>query len=238
MSERVFVDLGAHAGSTVRSVFASRFDFDRVISVEPDPEMVTLLHEQFADKISTGKFIVAPVGVALKRGKLTLFGSNAGGGASLVSAKLPKSQRTGVSVDVISWGDFLDFYELHSSDLYVKVNCEGGEVEIIGSMVEHNCGQIKSMVIDFDIIKSPWGGWQKWSCLRQLRRAGIPYLLSESVFVKGSGRNYIENWLASLKEFSDPPVPRAPVNVHQFSRIKYLEVISALGMRHDFWKRR
>lgn len=239
LGNRVFVDVGARAGGTAQAVFNSPYTFDRVISVEPDPEMIAKLQGKFASRLSEDSFAVAPYAISTSRGQMTLYGSNTGGGASLVAGKVSKKERAdGVSVNTISWGDFLDLYDLHGSELYVKMNCEGGEIDIVKSMIEHDRGQIRSMVIDFDIIKSAGGGWKKWASVSALRRAGIPFLLSEKIFVKGAARPRIENWLGGLREFAHPIIERTPVNVQQVVRIKYIEVISACGMKHDFLKRR
>ena len=40
---RVFVDVGAHNGGSIHSVVEGGYTFDRMVSVEPDPEMIAKL---------------------------------------------------------------------------------------------------------------------------------------------------------------------------------------------------
>ena len=237
MKEKVFIDIGAHGGSTADAVFSSGLSFDRVISVEPDPEWVSKLSTRFAEKVADGSYLVAPIAISNRNGAMTLYGDNRGGGASLISSKVSSDDRGGIDVPVVDWPGFIEKYNLSDSDLYIKINCEGGEIMIVDSMLSQGGAQIKSMVIDFDIIKTPFGGWKKWSAIRRLKRAGIPYLLSEAVFIKHSGRSVIRNWLCALPEFCSPPEPRDPLNLQQYVRVKYLELVSAIGIKHDFLKK-
>lgn len=239
MAEKVFIDVGAHGGSTAHGVLEELdLPFDRVISVEPDPSMVAHLEARFVEHIARGAYLVAPVAIADRNGSMTLFGSNAGGGASLIPAKVPRGERSGVEIPVVDWPTFLRRYALDDAELYVKINCEGAEVMIVQSIVEQGGGQIRSLAIDYDIVKAPFGGWKKWRSVRSLKRAGIPYLLTESVFVKGARRSGLDNWLRAFPELSAPPAPREPINLHQFIRVKYLELVSALGIRPDLFKLR
>ncbi|MGG7565467.1 FkbM family methyltransferase [Rhodovulum sp. DZ06] len=238
MAQRVFIDIGAHDGATARAVFAAPFAFDRVISAEPDPAMVAHLSGQFADRIAAGTYAVAPVALAESRGRMTLYGDNRGGGASLLAAKAQQGEARGVEVETLGWDDFLSAWDLRGAELYVKINCEGGEIGILRSIIAHDRGEIRSLVVDYDIIKTPWGGWKKWASMRALRRAGLAYELSEEVFVKRGRRPHIVNWLSALPEFQDPPAPRDPLNRMQVARVRWLELVSALGIRHDLFKMR
>lgn len=236
--EKVFVDVGAHNGSTAINVLESDYPFDRIVSVEPDPDMVEFLTKRFEGFIASGQYVVAPAGLSNTAATVKLYGDNTGGGASIVAEKFPAHRRPEKTISLITWGDFLDQYGLREADLYVKINCEGAEIGIVESMLEHDAGNIASMVIDYDIIKSPFGGWKKWRSIKALRASPIPFELSERVFVKKSGRPFLDNWLGALRELRDPPLERIPPNGAQVARIKYLEVVSALGIRLDIFKKR
>jgi FkbM family methyltransferase len=202
-----------------------------VISVEPDPEMVAALTRRFQREIDAGRYEIAPVGLSDKTGEALLYGDNSGGGASVVPTKGDIDKSIARKIDLIDWTTFCARYDLGEAKLFVKINCEGAEIEIIDSIIAANTGNIVSMVVDFDIIKAPFGGWKKWSAIRRMKHAGLSFHLSEDVFVKHGARNHFENWLFSCEQFRDPPVPLQPRNLHQVLRIRWLEIASAFGVR-------
>lgn len=236
--EKVFLDIGAHNGRTAAAVLGGDWPFDRIISVEPDRDMVAVLEARFADHIASGRYRVAPIGLSNGTGSAKLFGDNSGGGASLLSSKFGHDNRASRDITLLDWSTFASQYRLDAADLYVKINCEGAEVAIIDSLLDHGADNVKSLVVDFDIVKTPFGGWKKWRSVRRLRAAAIPYLLSEEVFFKSPKTGARENWLNSLPDLVDAPTPRIPPPFFRVLRVRYLEVVSALGVRPDLFKRR
>lgn len=236
--DRVFVDIGAHVGGSARRVFDGGYFFDRIISVEPDPDMVRHLEERFASKIAAGQYQVAPVGLSNTVCDAKLYGDNRRGGASLKPTKFSTSNRSSRSISLIDWNTFVRDYELKNSELFVKINAEGAEVDIIDSMLASEHRNIASMYIDYDIVKTPFGGWKKWRSMRALRAAGVSFVLKERVGVKNGPRTGLDNWLCAFPQLNEKPVPSVPTSKLVQVRAVYRDVVSACGVRLDVLKPR
>ncbi len=237
-AERVFVDVGAHNGGSIFSVIEGGYTFDRMVSVEPDPEMIAALQTRFAKEIAEGRYQIAPVGLSDHIGTAQLMGDNTEGGASLIAAKFGAGAGNVREIRLIDWPTFLADYKLTDARLWVKINAEGAEVAILDSLIAEGGKNVESLVIFFDIVKSPFGAWKKWRVMRDLAHAGIPYLLAENVLIKHGPRKRLNNWLSSFAALKSPPVPADPAPLSKLVRMHYLDVVSALGIRLTLFKRR
>lgn len=235
---RVFVDIGAHDGSSIQAVLDGGYAFDRMISVEPDPEMVARLSQRFAAEIAAGRYRVAPVGLSDVAGAARLYGDNRAGGASLVASKFASDNRASREIDLIDWPRFLADYDLFNASLWVKINAEGAEIAILKSILAQGGAGIESLVVYFDIVKSPFGAWAKWRMVRALRESKIAFHTAEAILPKHGPRPRLHNWLASFAELRDPPLPPTPPPLTKLIRMHYLDLVSALGIRLDQFKRR
>jgi FkbM family methyltransferase len=236
--ERVFVDVGAHNGGSIHSVLEGGYAFDRMVSVEPDPEMIAALQARFAKEIADGRFQIAPVGLSDHIGTAQLMGDNSEGGASMIAAKFGAGAGNVREIKLIDWATFLKDYDLQNARLWVKINAEGAEIAILDSILAEGGKNIESLVVFFDIVKSPFGAWKKWRVMRDLKHAGIPYLLAENVLIKHGPRKRLHNWLSGFAALKNPPVPPDPPPLSKLVRMHYLDACSALGIRLTLFKRR
>ncbi|MGD9966812.1 MAG: FkbM family methyltransferase [Hyphomonadaceae bacterium] len=237
-AEKVFVDVGAHNGGSIHSVIEGGYGFDRMVSVEPDPEMVAALQARFAKEIAARRYQIAPVGLSDHLGTAQLIGDNSEGGASMIAGKFAAGVGNAREIELIDWATFLHEYGLGNARLWVKINAEGAEIAILDSILAEGGKNIESLVVFFDIVKSPFGAWKKWRVMRDLAHAGIPYLLAENVLIKHGPRKRLNNWLSSFSALKQPPVPADPPPLSKLIRMHYLDVCSALGLRLTLFKRR
>jgi FkbM family methyltransferase len=237
-AERIFVDVGAHNGGSIFSVIEGGYTFDRMVSVEPDPDMIAALETRFAKEIAEGRYRIAPVGLSDHAGTAQLMGDNTEGGASMIAAKFGAGASNVREIKLIDWPTFLRDYNLENSRLWVKINAEGAEIAILDSIIAEGGKNIESLVIFFDIVKSPFGAWKKWRVMRDLRDAGIPYLLAENVLIKRGPRKRLNNWLSGFAALKSPPIPPDPPPLSKLVRMHYLDAVSALGIRLTLFKRR
>lgn len=235
---RVFVDVGAHDGGSIAAVIEGGYRFDQMISVEPDPDMVARLSNRFANEIADGRYRIAPFGLSNRRGAARLFGDNRTGGASLVPSKFAPDNRGGREIALIDWAHFIAEYGLAQARLWVKINAEGAEVDIIEGILAQGGAGIESLVVYFDIVKSPFGAWAKWRTINALRARNIPFVLAEQVLIKRGARPRLHNWLSSFAALRDPPIPPDPPPLSKLIRMHYLDFVSAIGIRLDQFKRR
>ncbi len=235
---RVFVDVGAHNGGSIFSVIEGGYTFDRMVSVEPDPEMIAALAKRFPKEIAEGRYRIAPVGLSDHIGTAHLMGDNTEGGASMIAAKFGAGAGNVREIRLIDWPTFLKDYDLQDARLWVKINAEGAEIAILDSIIAEGGKNIESLVIFFDIVKSPFGAWKKWRVMRDLAHARIPYLLAENVLIKHGPRKRLNNWLSAFAALKSPAIPAEPPPLSKLVRMHYLDAVSALGIRLTLFKRR
>lgn len=236
MASRIFVDVGAHLGSSAADALDNRYLFDKIISVEPDPFYVDHLMSRFAKEIAHGRYLVAPFGLSDRCGSAPLYGDNSGGGASLHASKFASDCRKCRNIETVNWDGLIERYDLGDADLYVKINAEGAEIAIIEAILASSYANIRRLLIDFDIVKTPFGAWAKWEAVRQLRDAEIEFDLVEDIVVKRSSRPGLHNWLMSIPEVAKCPVPPHKPAAHVHLRTRYRELVSAAGIRLDAFK--
>lgn len=234
---RVFVDVGAHNGGSIFSVIEGGYTFDRMVSVEPDPEMIAALEKRFSQEVADGRYQIAPVGLSDHIGTAHLMGDNTEGGASMIAGKFGAGAENVREIRLIDWPTFLKDYNLADARLWVKINAEGAEIAILDSILAEGGKNIESLVIFFDIVKSPFGAWKKWRVMRDLAHAGIPYLLAENVLIKQGPRKRLNNWLSAFHALKNPPIPADPPPLAKLVRMHYLDAVSALGIRLTLFKR-
>jgi FkbM family methyltransferase len=236
--EKVFVDVGAHNGGSIHSVLEGGYAFDRMVSVEPDPEMVAALKTRFAKEIADKRYQIAPVGLSDHIGTAQLMGDNTEGGASMIAGKFGAGAGNVREIKLIDWATFLRDHGLNDARLWVKINAEGAEIAILDSIIAEGGKNIESLVVFFDIVKSPFGAWKKWRVMRDLTHAGIPFVLAENVLIKHGPRKRLHNWLSSFAALKSPAVPPDPPPLAKLVRMHYLDACSALGVRLTLFKRR
>lgn len=238
MSQRIFIDIGAHDGSSVATVLEGGYAFDRILSVEPDPDMVAHLGQRFAREIADGRYAIAPVGLSNRNGAAKLYGDNSTGGASVVEDKFATANRAARAITLVDWPTLLDQYGLKGARLWIKINAEGAEVPILESIIAEGGAGIAGLVVYFDIVKAPFGAWAKWRTIAALKKAGIPFALAEDVLIKRGPRPRLHNWLSGFSELKNPPIPPDPPPLAKLIRMHYLDACSAIGIRLDMFKAR
>lgn len=208
LQRKLFLDVGGHYGETAAVALGRELAFDVVHTFEPDPECVARMQRAFEAAIDAGRLILHPVALGGEDGEITLFGDNSGGGASVIAGMLRDDARA-IRVKKIDVARFLDTNADEGDAIFVKLNCEGAEVEILDRLHQSaRIGAVRSIMADFDIVKSSGGYFQKRRVLRLYRAKALPLALSEAVMVGRTHAERIRNWLAYFPEaWSAPPAP-------------------------------
>lgn len=148
---KVFVDVGSHEGQTIEEVVKPEWGFDSIFALEPMPEQFRACRRAFQ-----ADHRVSCLNLALgdKTGYALMYGDNENLGASLFQDKDDVNPQRQTAVDMM---DARGFFEgLPESDLYVNMNCEGGELPILTRLLESgSIKRIKALLVDFDILKVP-----------------------------------------------------------------------------------
>ena len=195
MQRKLFIDVGGHNGGTVEIALGRDFAFDEVHTFEPDPECVQVMQRSFATEIEAGRLTLHPAALGGEDGEATLFGDNSGGGASIVTGML-HDERRAIRVKKIDVARFLDESVADGDAVFIKLNCEGGEVEILDRLHQSaRIDAVKSIMADFDIVKSSGGYVHKRRILRLYHAKNLPLHVSEAVMVGRTHAERIRNWL-------------------------------------------
>lgn len=201
MPKLAFVDIGAHRGQSAQVALGPYFAFSKVICFEPDPACASHIANELAADIRSGRLDVQNAALGARNGKTVLFGSNAGGGASLLQGGTGGQAVEGVDCKVIDVLDVLQELDRQGFVSFLKLNCEGAEVEILDRICEGGATtRIASIMADFDIVKYAGGFQEKQRVLARCRRAGLPICLSEDVMVGRTHEERLRNWLARFPE--------------------------------------
>lgn len=239
MPKRILLDVGGHFGETVAVALDPAWRFDHVHTFEPDPECAQSIERDFAPAIAQGRLSVHRAALGASDGATTLFGDNGGGGASTVAGALADGLRA-IRVSALDINGFLASVTGPDDRLYIKLNCEGGEVEILDRLhLSGRVAAIASIMADFDVVKRGGGYWEKRRIVRLYRRSRIPLTLSEQVMVGRSHAERIANWFATRPELAAGPARAAPRRQLLKRRLRYFlkDMRSAIGLSAEGYQK-
>ncbi len=149
---KIFIDIGAHIGQTIQAVLDPKYQFDKIYSFEP----VITLHENLKR-------------IAEKDQRITLFNfglwnqnctkniySPESLGGSLYADHESVSQADYIKCQFKNASEWFAEHIKNTDEVYVKLNCEGAEIEILLDLcASGEIHKITNVAIDFDSRKIP-----------------------------------------------------------------------------------
>ena len=198
---RVFLDVGAHVGETLKPALDRRYRFDRIVCFEPVRSCCSIL-----EKLADERVEICAFGLWNEASRRPLY--RAGGiGATLFGDAVQdgKSQ-------IVELRRARDWFQQHVSDddeVYLKLNCEGSECDILDDLLDSGeIRKVKSALVDFDVRKIPSLIHREGEVRERLNRAGYSRVLYLKERYKGPTHTVtIENWLRSAgANPKDPPI--------------------------------
>jgi FkbM family methyltransferase len=185
---KVFLDVGAHEGSSLHAVRDPKYAFDRIYCFEPAPACWPALDAVADDRVEVCRF-----GLWNHTTEQPLYDPGSRG-ASLFADKF-KTEPAGELCRFVR----ATFREhLGSADqIYVKLNCEGAECDIIEDLLESGeLTRVRSVMIDPDVRKIPSLAHRERQLRERLAASGLTnYLMEEDVMIGETHRARIQNWL-------------------------------------------
>jgi FkbM family methyltransferase len=192
---RIFMDVGAHYGETAVSVLDARYQFDRVCCFEPSKECVPTLTQLGR---SDERLELYFFGLSGKTRNAKLYDSGSLS-ASILGAlgDNPGIQRDCETVLLVDIFDWINRETKPNDFIVLKLNCEGGEVEILDRLLEANIiDRFYSVLITFDIREFPGGTSEERRLRRLLRASDRPnFCFSDDVMIGPSHDARLRNWL-------------------------------------------
>lgn len=179
----VFLDIGGHKGQTTAEAIKSNL-FDQIYTFEPVPQLASRI-KNLAEKMNNQRSQVQVIQAAIGQddGEATLYmpGTHSG----TIYANRWKNEPESIRVPKLDAGTWFRENLKLDDVVFVKINCEGGEVGIIDSLVASDeLKKIENVMIDFD-IKRLFG--------RDDERLRLISIL-ESYEVSFIDPRYIEKW--------------------------------------------
>ena len=146
MGRKVFLDVGAHNGETVREVLDPQYDFDLVVAFEPSSKCSIQPHP---------KLTVVQAALSDHAGRQALYAPGTQG-ASLFGDKLDLENDQVEEVDVVRASDWFEAHLEVWDVVYMKLNCQGSEVHILDDLMRsRRLALCSKIVVDFDVAKIP-----------------------------------------------------------------------------------
>lgn len=186
MGRKVFLDVGGHTGETLSVVVDPRWEYDRIWSFEPAsvcwPPLDTLADERVE---------VIRSGLWSKNTEMVLHdpGSRAG------SIEHREWHTDSETCSFINGSDWMRQHISHDDDVWMKVNIEGAETELLQSLVES--GEIRKvghLLVHFDALKTGHDDAVD-STRRALGGAGVTFVEAHEVMFGRSVEAKTETWL-------------------------------------------
>jgi uncharacterized protein (UPF0128 family) len=165
-------------------------------------------------------------------GEAVLFGENSGGGASIVQSMLVDNARR-ISVPIVDVNRFIRTSLPENARLWIKLNCEGGEADIVERLCEfERVDRIVCVMADFDIVKKAGGYFRKRSLVGAAKAAGLAMELAEDVMVGKGHVQRTENWLAGFPELiaHGHSKTRQPQRLKRKLKYWFRDMRSAVGL--------
>ena len=187
---KVFLDIGAHDGETLHAVRDPKYGFDRIYCLEPASSCWPALEAAADERVTVCKH-----GLWDRSCERLLYNPGSGG-ASLFEDKFREAP-TGELCRFVRATDWFRENLADGDEVFVKLNCEGAECDIVEDLLESGeLGRARSVMIDPDIRKIPSLAHREREVREQLTAAkSTNYFMQDEVMVGRTHRDRIQNWL-------------------------------------------
>jgi FkbM family methyltransferase len=189
---RVFVDVGAHYGQTLDIALDPRWGFARIYSLEPSAACMPLLREFKDDRL-----VVQQVGLSSETRSASLYGAGLRGGSIHADKRQTEPSPGRIreeSIELVRASDWLEHNVPAGADVYLKLNCEGSECDILLDLLDANLShRIKSVYVDFDVRKVERLAHLQQVVEQRLVQAGVDYMTPEVLGC--NGHDGVHEWL-------------------------------------------
>ena len=194
---KVFIDVGGFIGHSSLAALDPIFGFDRIFCFEPCPEACKIIR-----KINDNRLVVIEAALSNKDGVAQLFNSGSLAASLFKDApdyhpsRLPTDKDI-ESIQTIDTARFISLYTSSCDKVWIKLNCEGSELDILASLIEAGLNdRIANALIDLDAIKIPSLQAKCQRVMALVQEIKMPYSLPEDVqYHMVTNYGGIRNWL-------------------------------------------
>ncbi len=191
-SMRIFVDIGSHFGESIFKVLNPELKIDKIYAYEPS----SIAFDRVS-KIKDSRLTVKKIALGAENGHVDLFSSGSLGATTFSDKKgITKANKERVLVRSAS-EELSDILE-SGAEVFMKINCEGGELDILENL--KTSGLILKcthLYVDWDARKVPSLAERYSAVRRDVESLGIDLVSSDTLPV--SGWKGVELWLSGYK---------------------------------------
>ena len=198
---KVFIDVGSNKGQTVKAILAPdygfertfcKYGFERIYCFEPVAE----LYQGLAKKYRDPRIVINEVGLWKETCEKPIFSPGTQSG-SIFEDKVNVDPDHSTICKFVRASDWFREHLTETDEVYVKLNCEGCEADIIEDLLDSNeYRKITSLGVAFDVRKIPSQRYREAEIKSRLKECGYEnYIDLESIY-DGSRRMAIQKWLS------------------------------------------
>jgi FkbM family methyltransferase len=190
---KIFIDVGAHEGETLLSVLDPKYSFDKIFVFEPVEKLHAKLNKIAAQRKNVN---LLKYGLWNKNTTQKIYSPGTVAG-SLFAAHQDVDKNDFELCEFVNASEWFDKNIGNQDEVYVKLNCEGAEADILLDLLKSKeIFKIKDVMIDFDVRKVKGLENTRQDVLDEFKKAGFTsYSLCEDVMTGPSSITRIQNWL-------------------------------------------
>lgn len=188
---KIFLDVGAHFGETVKIALEDKYNFNKIYCFEPVLECVDELK-----KIKDNRVTVCKYGLWNKNCTKLIYNPRSKG-ASLYKDKF-KHEVKSQEIKLKSSSEWFKKNLKTNDKIHLKINCEGAEIAILDDLI--NTGEYKKidvLMVDFDVRKIPSQKHLMEEMKSKLNKLDIPkvFYIDEFNLSRGTHSYFTHYWL-------------------------------------------
>lgn len=186
---KIFIDIGASYGQSTKVALHPIYGFDSFLLIEPSLECIKVL-----TKFRSKKVKIFQIGLSNRNGNAKFYGSGSLGASIYSDKKFHEGSINPIVIQTVDATDFIVKQTKPDDDLFIKMNCEGSEADILDSMISSGMvNRCVSLYIDFDIRKIPSQSSREVKIREDLKSLGINYVDPNDFPYQGA--KGVEIWL-------------------------------------------
>ncbi len=198
---KIFLDVGSNQGQTISYIMEPthrfdrlfcKYDFEKIYCFEPVPALRKSLASKFCDP----RITIWDAGLWRETSERPIYSPGTQSG-SIFADKINVDPADNTMCKFVRASDWFRDHVAETDEVYVKLNCEGSEVDIIEDLLDSNeYRKITSLGVSFDVRKIPSQSHREQEIKTRLQDSGhLKWVDLESVY-EGSRRDAVRKWLA------------------------------------------
>jgi FkbM family methyltransferase len=197
---KIFIDVGMNQGQTISAILEPthgfdrlycKYKFDRIYGFEPVPQLHALVKSRFRDS----RFTLYPAGLWKETCSRPVY-SPGTQSASIFPDKTNVDPSHTLQCNFIRASDWFRDHIADNDEVYMKLNCEGSEADIIEDLLDADqYFKLTSVLVAFDVRKVPSQTYREDVIKRRLQENGCSNLVEWETLPGQSRRERIERWL-------------------------------------------